>query len=183
MKKLLLNIAIGGLAFAGICMAEEFKIPDLEKLAQHAKETVDVTLDQSMLQLASGFLSKDDPDQVQVKQLVSKLKGIYVRSYEFAKEGEYSQSDADAVRSQLKQPGWSRIVGVKSVDGEKTEIYVQKVGDHFGGLVVLALEPKEFTVVHIDGPINPEDINKLSGHLGIPDITKSKSDKSQKKED
>jgi len=70
---------------------------------------VDVTLDASMLQLASGFLSKDDPDEAQVKKLVSKLKGVYVRSFEFDKEGQYSMSDVEAIRSQLRGPGWSRM--------------------------------------------------------------------------
>jgi hypothetical protein len=186
-KQLCFKIALAGVLLAGLtalpAVAEEFKIPDLEKVAQRAKETVEVTLDQSMLQLASGFLSKDDPDEVEVKKIVSKLKGVYVRSFEFAKEGEYSPADIEAVRSQLKQPGWSRIVGVKSVDGEKTDIYVLKTGDQFGGLVVLAAEPKQLTIVHIDGPINPEDVSRLSGHLGIPEIVKMKQQKNGKKED
>jgi hypothetical protein len=183
MKQPFLKLIMVGLSLSCLCVAEEFKIPDLEKLAHRAKETVDVTLDQSMLQLASGFLSKDDPDEVKVKKLVSKLKGIYVRSFEFSKEGEYSVADVEAIRAQLKQPGWSRIVGVKSADGENSEIYVLKNGDQFGGLVVLAAEPKEFTIVHIDGPINPEELSELSGHLGIPEISKNKSSKSEKKED
>jgi hypothetical protein len=36
--------------------------------------------------------------------------------------------------------------------------------------------------VHIDGPINPEDLAELSGHMGIPELTKPKS-KSDKKEE
>jgi hypothetical protein len=182
MKQPFLKLILVGLSLSCLCVAEEFKIPDLEKLAARAKETVDVSLDQSMLQLASGFLSKDDPDESKVKKLVAKLKGIYVRSFEFSKEGEYSASDVQAFRTQLKQPGWSRIVGVKSVEGENTEIYVLKTGDQMGGLVVIAAEPKEFTIVHIDGPINPEDLAELSGHMGIPEFVKPKA-KADKKED
>lgn len=161
--------------------AESFKMPDLENLASRATETVNVTLDQSMLQLASGFLSKDDPDEVEVKRLISKLKGVYVRSFEFDKEGEYKPSDIETVRAQLKAPGWSRIVDVKE-KGEKTEIYLQKDGDQIGGLVVLSAEPKELTIVHIDGPLRPEDLSRLGGHLGIPEISK-KSDAKKKEED
>jgi hypothetical protein len=36
------------------------------------------------------------------------------------------------------------------------------------GLVVLSAEPRELTIVHIDGPIRPEDIASLSGHVGLP---------------
>ncbi len=183
MKPLLFRTVIAAVAFSALCRAQEFKMPDFEKLAGRAKETVDVTLDQSLLQLASGFLSKDDPDQAQVKKLVAKLKGVYVRSFEFDKEGQYSPADIEALRTQLKQPGWSRIVGVKSVKGENSEIYVLKTGDQIGGLVLLDAEPKELTIVHIDGPINPDDLSHLSGHLGIPEILNSKPKKSDKEKD
>ena len=152
--------------------AEDVKMPvNLERLAAHATESVDVTLDTSMLQFASKFLSKDDPDEAQVKKLVSKLKGVYVRSFEFDKEGQYSTADLDSIRTQLRTPAWSRIVGVKSTKGENTDIYLLKHGDEIGGLVVIAAEPKELTIVHIDGPINPEELSELGGHMGIPKIS------------
>jgi hypothetical protein len=154
----------------------DIKMPvDLDKLASRAVESVDVNLDASMLQLASKFLSKDDPEQIRVKNLVSKLKGVYVRSFEFDKEGQYSLGDVQAIRNQLKTPVWSRIVGVKSLKGENSEIYLKKEGDQIGGLVVIAAEPKELTVVHIDGPISPEDLSELQGHMGIPKMGKGKA--------
>jgi hypothetical protein len=154
--------------------AQDVKMPvNLDKLAEHATETVDVTLDSSMLQLASRFLSKDDPDQVHVKQLVSKLKGVYVRSFEFDKDGQYSKSDVEAIRSQLKAPSWTRIVGVKSTKGENSEIYLKKNGDQVAGLVLINAEPKELTIVHIDGAIDPQELSELGGHMGIPKLDKA----------
>jgi Domain of unknown function (DUF4252) len=153
--------------------AQEIKMPvNLDRLAEHATETVDVTLDSSMLQLASRFLSKDDPDQMHVKQLVSKLKGVYVRSFEFDKDGQYSRGDVEAIRSQLKTPSWTRIVGVKS-KGENSEIYLKKNGDQVAGLVLINAEPKELTIVHIDGAIDPAELSELGGHMGIPKLDKS----------
>jgi hypothetical protein len=155
------------------------KMPvDLDKLAARATESVDVNLDAAMLQLASKFLSKDDADQVRVKNLVSKLKGVYVRSFEFDKEGQYSMSDVESIRKQLKTPAWSRIVGVKG-KGENSEIFLNKQGNEIGGLVVIAAEPKELTIVHIDGPINPEDLTELQGHMGIPKIGKEANGKGE----
>ena len=166
---LLLVLAIALAQAAGA--ADDVKIPvNLEKLAERASESVDITLDASMLQLASGFLSKSDPDEVQVKKLVSKLKGVYVRSFEFDKPGQYSMSDLEAIRSQLKSPVWSRIVGVRSMKGENSEIYLKKDGEQVAGIVVLDAEPKELTIVHIDGPINPEELSELGGHMGIPKL-------------
>lgn len=57
--------------------ADTIKWPvSFDRLAKEAKESVDVTLDSSMLQLASGFLEKNDPDQAHVKRLVSKLRAF-----------------------------------------------------------------------------------------------------------
>jgi Domain of unknown function (DUF4252) len=153
--------------------AQDIKMPvNLDRLAEHATESVDVALDSSMLQLASRFLSKDDPDQMRVKQLVSKLKGVYVRSFEFDKDGQYSKSDVEAIRSQLKAPDWTRIVGVKSTKGENSDIYVKKNGDQIAGLVVINAEPKELNIVHIDGAIDPQELSELGGHMGIPKLDK-----------
>jgi len=175
MKRSLLKLAIVAIAVAPVWAADDFKLPmDLEKLAERATESVDVTLDQSTLALASGFLSKDDPEEAQVKKMIGKLKGIYVRSFEFDKEGQYPMSDVQAMRAQLKGANWSRIVGVKSIKGENAEVYLLKNGDQIGGIVVLDAEPKELTIVHIDGSISPEELSRLGGHLGIPEMGKTK---------
>jgi hypothetical protein len=164
-----LTVALPAFALSDITMPV-----NLDKLGARATESVDVNLDASMLQLASKFLSKNDPDELRVQKLVSKLKGVYVRSFEFDKEGQYSLGDVESIRNQLKTPTWSRIVGVKSLNGENSEIYLKKEGDQIGGLVVIAAEPKELTIVHIDGPINPEDLSELQGHMGIPKMSKTK---------
>jgi hypothetical protein len=149
--------------------ADAIKWPaSFERLAKQAKESVDVTLDSSMLQLAGGFLEKGDAEERHVKELVSKLKGVYVKSFEFDKEGQYSMADVESIRSQLT--GWSRIVAVRSVNSENTDVYLKKTGDQIDGLFIIDAEPKELTVVHIDGPIRPEDLNELGGHMGIPKI-------------
>jgi hypothetical protein len=159
---------------------------NLNRLSQKASESVNVTLDASLLQLASGFLSKDDPDQAKVKKLVSKLKGVYVHSFEFEKEGQYSPSDVQSLREQLRTPVWSKIVSVAE-KGETSEIYVKKDGEQIAGLVVIDAEPKELTVVHIDGPINPDELSELGGHMGIPTIRlspdKHATTQSKKEED
>jgi len=172
------------LTFCITMRAQESKILfNFDKLAARATESVDVTLDASLLQLAGGFLSKDDPDQLKVKKIVSKLKGVYVRSFEFDKEGQYSNGDVEAIRAQVRGPGWSRIVGVKSIKGENTEVYLKKEGDQVGGLVVLDAEPKELTVVHIDGPIDPQELSELGGHMGIPAIGRTKSKSSKERDE
>ena len=100
--------------------AQDVTIPvNVERLAARAVETVNVTVDGVLLQLAGKFLSSTDPDQTAVKNLIGKLKGIYVRSFKFANEGEYSEADVESLRSQLPAPVWSKMVTVRSRnDGE-----------------------------------------------------------------
>src|ERR1044071_3621589 len=84
--------------------AQDIKIPPA--LGARASEKVDVTLDGNMLQLAAKFLSDGKSDEAQVKKLIAGLKSIYVRSFEFEKEGEYNPADVEAVRTQFRAPAW-----------------------------------------------------------------------------
>jgi hypothetical protein len=161
---------------ASVWAVDDSHMPaSLDKLAQRATESVDVSLDASMLQLASAFLSSEDPDEARVKKLVAKLKGVYVRTFEFDRDGQYSPSDVAPLREWVRGPGWTRIVGVKSLKGgDNSEVYLKKDGNQVGGVVVIDQEPKELTVVNIEGPIDPQELNELSGHMGIPKFGKWK---------
>jgi hypothetical protein len=156
----------------GTGLAQDVKIPDrIEKLAAKASETVNVTLDGPLLQMAGQFLNSKNADEQQAKNVVSKLKGIHVRTFEFAKEGEYSEADVAEFRSQLRSPAWSRIVDTNSKqDGEHVEIYVKQDKNQAAGLVIIAAEPKELTIVSIDGAIDLKQLASLGGQLGIPKI-------------
>ena len=114
--------------------------------------------------------------------LIKGLKGVYVKSFEFDEEGAYSKSDLEAVREQLRIPGWTRMVNVQSKeDKEMVEIYTMTQGNQITGLAIVAAEPKELTVVNIVGPINLENLSKLEGHMGIPHLDIKEKDKSAKK--
>jgi hypothetical protein len=164
---LLLVLSVGSL------LAQEIKLPpSIDKLADKATQVVDVSLDGQMLQLASKFLSGNNPDEARVKRVVSGLKGIYVKSFEFENEGEYSHADVEEILRQLRTPGWSRMVGVvNKKEHEHADIYVKSEGDRIAGLVVVAAEPKELTVVHIVGSISLEDLSELGGHFGVPEVS------------
>ena len=165
------------LAAAPLLAGQEIKLPaGLDKLAEKAVETADVTLDSTLLQLAAKFLSSEKPDEAKVKTLIAGLKGIHVKSFEFDKPGEYSMADVESIRSQLKAPGWSRIVGVISKrGGENAEIYVKPDGNKIAGLVILAAEPTELTIVNIIGNIDLDQLSALGGQFGIPNVRVEKS--------
>lgn len=154
------------------------RLDHLTQLSEKATETVDVTVDQAMLQLAAGFLSSKEPDQAAIKDLVGGLRGIYVRSYSFNRDSVYSAQDVEAIRKQLRAPGWARLVNVQSKrEGESVEVYLWQQGDRPGGLAVLTVEPRELTVVNIVGSIDLTRLAALKGNFGIPDIPLEKSEK------
>lgn len=160
-----------GLALAAMA-AQEIKVPPaFQSLAAKALETVNVTLDSSMLQSMGKMFATRDPERAKAQDALTGLKGIYVRSYKFAKEGEYSPGDVEAIRSQIRGPGWTSLVSVrKQGESEAADVAVKREGDRVVGLVVLATEPRELTFVSIEGPINLEQLSELSGKFGVPKV-------------
>jgi len=159
-------------ATATAARGQDVKIPaNVERLAAKAVETVNVTVDGALLQLAGKFLSSTDPDQKQIKTLLGNLKGIYVRSFKFENEGEYSEGDVESIRSQLRGQEWARIVNVTSKKGgDNVDVAYKMDKGKIAGLVVIAAEPKEFTIVNIVGPIDLDQLSSLGGQFGIPKV-------------
>lgn len=167
--KWIVKLACVFLLGAAVAPAQELPWKmNLDKFAAQAKETVDVTLDANMLNLAKNFLSDKDKDR-EARDIIGQLKGIYVRSYEFDKPGVFTEADVEAFRAELKAPEWNRIVGVRSKrDGENDYVYIRQSGGKMTGLAVIAAEPKELTLVYIDGPIDLSKVGALSGEFGVP---------------
>jgi hypothetical protein len=180
MRKIVLILL--ALALALPASAQKLNIDFPQSLADRAREVVDVTLDASMLKLAAKFLGNDDADERAARDVVRGLEGIYVRSYEFDKEGEYDRSVLDRVRSQLGG-SWKKIVNVRSRDRENSEIYVDMRGEKPYGMLILTAEPRELTVVNIVGPIDVDKLSILEGNFGVPHLAhKSGKDKQKEKD-
>jgi hypothetical protein len=62
-------------------------------------------------------------DEQQLKQLISKLKAVHVRTFEFDRDGQFSDADVESVRAQLRT-AWSRIIDTRE-EGEHVEMYVK----------------------------------------------------------
>lgn len=155
----------------GLSSAQILDLSTLDRLDKKARESTSVNLDADKLLFASKFLSSEDGDQVKAKRLIANLRGVFVRAFEFDKEGQYNSSDLETLRTQLRKPGWSKIVEVKSrEDREATDIYVRSDAKGITGLAIIAAEPLELTVVQLVGAIDPEDLSSLSGTFGIPRI-------------
>jgi hypothetical protein len=154
----------------------------LEKeLAARASDVTEVTLDKNMLGFAAKFMDKNDKDQEATKHLIEGLDGIYVRDYEFDKDGQYSMDDVDRMRQAFQTPEWSPMVHEhESKGGESTDVMMKLVNGEPQGIFVLDAEPRELTIVLILGPIRMDQLSELKGLSGLGalgDIGKDKPGK------
>jgi hypothetical protein len=153
-----------------VVVAQSFTIPErVEKLAAKARESVNVTLDGPLLQLAGQFLSGSNADERIAREIVSKLRGIHVRHFEFDREGEFTDADLDPIRAQLSSAAWTRVVESRDGD-EHTQIFVRRDNNVLGGVVILSAERTELSIVNIDGAIDLKQLSSLAGKFGIPAV-------------
>jgi len=169
MRRILLTTLIAACAAAQLpAQLLQLRITGLDGLASKAKESVDITLDSSLLQMAGGFLAGAGKDGNDIKGLLAGLKAITVRSFEFKETGQYRIEDLEPIRAQLRTPGWNKIISSQSKE-ELSEIYTRIEQGKVVGFAIIAAEPKELTVVAIEGSIDLNDLSKLKA-LGIPSI-------------
>ncbi len=168
---LLLAFLVAFGSAAGFAQNARLELSQLDKLAAKASQTANVTLEGPMLKLAAQAMqekaSKSNSSKKQMAAgMVERLKGVYVRNFEFAKPGEYTKADLDSVMNQLQSGGWKAMVHVEEKkSGETTGIYVMEEGGEIVGMAVVAAEPKELTVVNLVGPIDFSQLGGL-GNLG-----------------
>jgi hypothetical protein len=146
---------------AALAQGARIQLDHLDRLADKAKETVDVAVDTAMLKETAGFLARKGTDTAKVQELIEDIKGIYVKSFRFDVPDAYAEADVEAIRNQVSGSGWSRIVGIRGKRGELTEIYFWKERDTNGGLVVIAAQPNELTVVNIVGRVDLASLGAL----------------------
>jgi hypothetical protein len=163
-------LLIVGTAFVAKAQDSRLQMTSLDHLAAKASQTVDVSIDERLIRIAAKVFSDNDSEEREVKKLLNGLKGVYVKSFEFETEGQFGAADVETIRAQLRGPGWSRLVGVKSRKEGDFEVHLLMNGEQVGGLAVLHTDAKALTVVNIVGPVDLQKLAQLDGHLGIPDL-------------
>ena len=146
------------------------QLSSLDHLSAKASQSVDVNIDERLMRLASKVFSDKDAEEREIKKVIAGVKGIYVKVFEFENEGQYSSADLETIRTQLRGPGWTRLVNVTSKKEGNLEVYLLMNGDMVNGLAVLASDVKELAVVNIVGPVDLDKLAKLEGQLGIPEL-------------
>lgn len=131
---------------------------------------IEVNLSGSLLRMVAKASEESNAD---LHDLLSKLKGIYVRGFE-ADSTRLDELDRrmTQIADRLENEGWETVVRVRE-DGEHANVYVRLQGDAIAGLTVLASDPTDETVfVNIVGEIHPEEMGKLGRTLGIDPLKK-----------
>ena len=172
MKNYVIAFVLGIAAWAGPANAQSSPFllpPAIEKdLAARASDVTEVTLDKNMLGFAAKFMNGKDKDEAATQQLIQGLDGIYVRDYEFDKEGQYSMEQIESLRKAIETPDWSPMVRERErKTGETTDIMVRLVNGQPHGLFILSAAPKELSIVLILGPIRMDQLGQLNGLAGI----------------
>jgi hypothetical protein len=171
-KPLILGLLLLSLA-ATEARAQDARIQmsQLDRFADVADKVIDVTVDEGLIKLAMSALNeKRSVNEAKAKDILSGLKGVYVRRFEFEKEGQYSAADAEYIRAQLNTPGWSKIANVRSKREGSYDVVIMSEGSIIKGLAVLAAEPRALTVINIVGAIDLAKFHDLEGKFGIPNF-------------
>jgi hypothetical protein len=147
----------------------QLQLSALDSLASKAKESVVITLDPTTLRMVNGLLQSGKGKDDKAGQILSEVKSITVRSFEFDQEGQYDPDTLRPIREQLRSPGWSKIIEVKDKK-EYTEIYVKSEQGRSAGFAIVAAEPKELTVVYIEGTIELKDLAAVGDQFGVHNL-------------
>ena len=173
--------------------------PIEKELAARASNVDEITLDKKMLSFASQFMNHKqtinplaNQDADATRKLIESLDGIYVRDYEFDKEGQFTAEQAEQLRAYYETNEWSPMVRDRDrKTGESSDIMVKLVNGESHGLLILDIEPKEISIVLIMGPVHMQDLHKvmgiavrgsLTGQGGMGDISRQKVAQAREKE-
>jgi hypothetical protein len=116
-------------------------------------------------------METDDPDMLEVKQMMDELDGIKVLMYEAetATDPELASFKSEVAKIQVQ--GYTELMVVKQT-GEEVKFLSMKKGDKIGELLLLINGEKEAGFVTITGLIDMKTIGKLSKAMNFEGMDK-----------
>ena len=144
---------------------------DQPGLEQKADEVVEVNLEGKSLEQGSRLLAIRQGVSAPVKSFLSKLKGIYRRTYRFATGSDgYEDADVASIHERMNGEGWAPVIDVK--DNNKREavtVYSYTEGGNVSGVTVVSSDPSEVTVVNIVGDdVDLHALVEAGESFGVP---------------
>ncbi len=127
-------------------------------LSRLASKVSRVNVDGPLLQMAAS--GDHDP---QSRQMLSRLKGVYIRDYKFAHPGQYSPAILNGIVRQLHAPGWQIIVSSTDKTGKQAWIAVRRNSEMITALAIVSAKPTDLAIVNVVGPIDLSQLGALGG--------------------
>jgi hypothetical protein len=169
MPRLFVALAVLCLTACASARSPELVFPDPAHLKGQLTRTVDIDLGRFQLALLRWVLDKNDPDTVALRNTLKSCKAVHVRSYEFGSDFEYPHRDIEALQAQLSGHGWTSLATVRDRKAkENVDVYIRLERQKVTGLVVLASEPRELTIVNVVGSLDLAQIESLRAHFATP---------------
>lgn len=161
----LLAVLVGVLGLPARATAQEapLRLPALSHLQAQAIQSVNVTLDAKVLGLLSAFADDDpyDADFDQIQRVFNEITSVTVRSLKFDAPVQPG-TELDDLRRQLASPAWSPLVQAHDRDkSEDVGIYLAYGERVVHGLVILAVSPRQVTLVHVQGRLEPSRVAEI----------------------
>lgn len=154
-------LACLGLPCVAAAQAPQLRLPELSHLQEHAVSFVNVTLGPQMLELASALPDGHDRDADRIRDLFQEIKSVTVHSFKFDSD-VHPGTDFDDLHRQLEAPGWTRLVQVHDRDkSEDVDVYLAYDEHIVRQVLILAVNPREITLVHVTGALEPSRIAEV----------------------
>lgn len=148
----------GGMVSVGDPQVKDDLFAGTEKFAKGASDVTSVNLGPDMLGMVSGKHGGD---------VAHKMNFMVVRTYEYPHAGMYNPADLEVYRQRLRDGKWNCFIHTyESKTGESTDICNRPLpGGQGNEMVIMTVEPKELTFIHMSGKGSLADLGKL-GSLG-----------------
>ncbi|MFL6273859.1 MAG: DUF4252 domain-containing protein [Blastocatellia bacterium] len=168
-KIMLAGLLLAALAASAGAQDARIQMSQLDRFNDMADKVISVDVGESLINLAKSALNpKRSVNEAKIIDILAGLKGVYVKRFEFDKDGAYTAGDVDYIRSQFNGPGWEHIANVRSKREGSYDVVMMYEGSIIKGLGVLAAEPRALTVVNVIGAIDLTKLRDLEGNFGIP---------------
>jgi hypothetical protein len=126
---------------------------DFSGLAAKASSRTEGNLDGAVLEEARKALPEADK--------FSGVTGVSIHAYEYAKAGDYEPAVLDALRRQVAGDArWSKLLSSHE-EKESADIYVMLQSGNLTGLLLIATEPKQVTVIQATGSVEMAQLQEV----------------------
>jgi hypothetical protein len=131
-----------------------------------AEPSVEIDLNSAMLAFVSQAAEASGTDAAGA---LDGLKNVRVRVYEELTDANAVAAFVDESSRALDRAGWQRAVYVAD-DEDKVRMYVKTQGQNVSGMTLMVVDDEEAVFVNIDGTIDPAQLGRLAGMMGVEDV-------------